>query len=203
MPVLTALALAVTLAVIAVLVGLGLAGAGNAARHFRAGGAATYYSGLLLAASAAVAATLGRSAGQPALRGVWWTIAGAFAYFCLDQVYGLHEEMDHAIHRLAGPPGESPWLPRNLDDAIIALYGVAALVWADRHLEQLVRCRWTALLFASAFACFVPMAALDFAGRAKWLEDSLKLVAETLVLAGLLGAYGDPASRSPAATSAP
>ena len=111
--------------------------------------------------------------------------------------------MDHAIHRLAGGPGDRQWLPRNLDDAIIALYGVVALVWADRHLEHLVRCRWTALMLAAGFACFVPMAALDFAGGAKWLEESLKLVAETLILAGLLSAYGDPASRSPAAIPAP
>jgi len=113
-------------------------------------------------------------------------------------VYGLHEELDRGVHKLLGWHDRRHWLTDHLDDVFVALYGVIALAWADRHFERLVRLRWTALMFGVAFLCFVGMTVLDFAGLTAWLEDSLKLLAGTLILAGLLTACRDPASASPA-----
>ena len=44
-------------------------------------------------------------------------------------------------------------------------------------------------MLALAFGCFVVMTVLDVAGIVASLEDSLKLIAETLILAGLITAY--------------
>lgn len=195
---LAAAMLALTFLVIAVLIWLGVTRYDRAARYFGEGRAGTYYSGLQLVASAVVAAVLARRAGRHPVRRFWWVVAGAFLYLSLDEVYGLHEELDRGVHKLLGWHDRRHWLTDHLDDVFVALYGVIALAWADRHFERLVRLRWTALMFGVAFLCFVGMTVLDFAGLTAWLEDSLKLLAGTLILAGLLTACRDPASASPA-----
>lgn len=195
---LAAAMLALTFLVIAVLIWLGVTRYDRAARYFGEGRAGTYYSGLQLLASAVVAAVLARRAGRHPVRRFWWVVAGAFLYLSLDEVYGLHEELDRGVHKLLGWHDRRHWLTDHLDDVFVALYGVIALAWADRHFERLVRLRWTALMFGVAFLCFVGMTVLDFTGLTAWLEDSLKLLAGTLILAGLLTACRDPASASPA-----
>jgi len=195
---LAAAMLALTFLVIAVLIWLGVTRYDRAARYFGEGRAGTYYSGLQLVASAVVAAVLARRAGRHPVRRFWWVVAGAFLYLSLDEVYGLHEELDRGVHKLLGWHDRRHWLTDHLDDVFVALYGVIALAWADRHFERLVRLRWTALMFGVAFLCFVGMTVLDFTGLTAWLEDSLKLLAGTLILAGLLTARRDPASASPA-----
>lgn len=195
---LAAAMLALTFLVIAVLIWLGVTRYDRAARYFGEGRAGTYYSGLQLVASAVVAAVLARRAGRHPVRRFWWVVAGAFLYLSLDEVYGLHEELDRGVHKLLGWHDRRHWLTDHLDDVFVALYGVIALAWADRHFERLVRLRWTALMFGVAFLCFVGMTVLDFTGLTAWLEDSLKLLAGTLILAGLLTACRDPASASPA-----
>jgi hypothetical protein len=188
----TVVLLLITTVVIAVLVWLGLTRYDRAARYFGEGRAGTYYSGLLLMASAIVAAVLARKAGAHPVRRFWWVFAGALLYLSLDEVYGLHEELDVGIHKLMGWRDERHWLTDHLDDVVVAAYGVVALVWADRQFEQLVKLRWTGLMLALAFCCFVVMTVLDVAGIVASLEDSLKLIAETLILAGLITAYRDP-----------
>ena len=195
---LAAAMLALTFLIIAVLIWLGVTRYDRAARYFGEGRAGTYYSGLQLVASAVVAAVLARRAGRYPVRRFWWVVAGAFLYLSLDEVYGLHEELDRGVHKLLGWHDRRHWLTDHLDDVFVALYGVIALAWADRHFERLVRLRWTALMFGVAFPCFVGMTVLDFTGLTAWLEDSLKLLAGTLILAGLLTACRDPASTSPA-----
>ena len=195
---LAAAMLALPVLVIAVLIWLGVTRYDRAARYFGEGRAGTYYSGLQLLASAVVAAVLARRAGRHPVRHFWWVVAGAFLYLSLDEVYGLHEELDRGVHKLLGWHDRRHWLTDHLDDVFVALYGVIALAWADRHFERLVRLRWTALMFGVAFLCFVGMTVLDFTGLTAWLEDSLKLLAGTLILAGLLTACRDPASASPA-----
>ena len=195
---LAAAMLALTFLIIAVLIWLGVTRYDRAARYFGEGRAGTYYSGLQLVASAVVAAVLARRAGRHPVRRFWWVVAGAFLYLSLDEVYGLHEELDRGVHKLLGWHDRRHWLTDHLDDVFVALYGVIALAWADRHFERLVRLRWTALMFGVAFLCFVGMTVLDFTGLTAWLEDSLKLLAGTLILAGLLTACRDPASASPA-----
>lgn len=195
---LAAALLALTFLVIAVLIWLGVTRYDRAARYFGEGRPGTYYSGLQLVASAVVAAVLARRAGRHPVRRFWWVVASAFLYLSLDEVFGLHEELDRGVHKLLGWHDRRHWLTDHLDDAFVALYGLIALAWADRHFERLVRLRWTALMLGVAFVCFVGMTVLDFAGLTAWLEDSLKLLAGTLILAGLLTACRDPASTPPA-----
>lgn len=184
--------LAVTLTVIAVLIWLGITRYDRAARYFGEGRAGTYYSGLQLLASAVAAAALARRSGPPEFRRFWWTIAGGMGFLAVDEVYGIHEELDRGIHKLMGWRDMTHWLTDHLDDAIEALYGVIAVVWADRHFEKVVRLRWPALMLGTAFVGFVIMVMLDFSGRAGSLEDSVKLVAETLILSALISARWDP-----------
>lgn len=188
----TVLLLLITTVVIAVLVWLGITRYDGSAHYFGEGRAGTYYSGLQLLASAVAAAVLARKSGPHAFRRFWWTVAAGLLFLALDEVYGLHEDMDRGIHKLMGWRDRRHWLTDHLDDAVEALYGVAAVVWADRHFEKVLRLRWTALMLGTAFVGFVVMVVLDFAGILAALEDSVKLIAETLILSGLITAYRDP-----------
>ena len=188
----TALLLLITTVVIGVLIWFGITRYDRAARYFGEGRAGTYYSGLQLLASAVAAAVLARRSGPREFRRFWWTVAGGLLFLALDEVYGLHEEMDRGIHKLMGWRDTRHWLTDHLDDAIEALYGVAAVVWADRHFEKVLRLRWTALMLGTAFVGFVVMVVLDFAGIVAALEDSVKLIAETLILSALITARRDP-----------
>jgi hypothetical protein len=189
---LTLALLAITLVVIGVLIWLGLIRSDRAAHFFRERRAGNYYSGLQLLASSVVAALLARKAGRHPTRRFWWIIAGTMLILSLDETFGLHEELDVGTHKLMGWHDRRHWLTDHLDNTFVALYGVIAFVWAERHLEWLVRLRWTAVMLAAAFVCFVGMAVLDFTGLAAWLEESLELVAETLILSGFITAYRDP-----------
>ena len=187
---LAAAMLALTFLVIAVLIWLGVTRYDRAARYFGEGRARH----VLLRPAARRLRRRGRRAGAPgrATSGTALLVGGrgAFLYLSLDEVYGLHEELDRGVHKLLGWHDRRHWLTDHLDDVFVALYGVIALAWADRHFERLVRLRWTALMFGVAFLCFVGMTVLDFTGLTAWLEDSLKLLAGTLILAGL--AHGLP-----------
>jgi hypothetical protein len=193
---LTLALLAITLVVIGVLIWHGLIRYDRAAHFFRERRAGNYYSGLQLLASSVVAALLARKAGRHPTRRFWCVIAGTLLALSLDETFGLHEELDVGIHKLMGWHDRRHWLTDHLDDVFVALYGVIAIVWAERHLEWLVRLRWTALMLATAFVCFVGMSVLDFTGIAASLEESLELVAETLILSGLITAYRDPGPTS-------
>ena len=107
---LAAAMLALTFLVIAVLIWLGVTRYDRAARYFGEGRAGTYYSGLQLVASAVVAAVLARRAGRHPVRRFWWVVAGAFLYLSLDEVYGLHEELDRGVHKLLGWHDRRHWL---------------------------------------------------------------------------------------------
>ena len=64
-----------------------------------------------------------------------------------------------------------------------------AAAWAYRR--ALLRLRSTVLMFALALACFVAMVVLDTLRVLDTLEDSLKIIAEALILCGLLAGDAD------------
>lgn len=195
---LTAALLAIACVALAVLIALGLVHHDRAARYFGEGRAGNYFSALQLFACFVAAACVAWKVGRHPSRGFWWMIAGAMLLLSLDEGFGLHEELDVGIHKLMGWHDRRHWLTDHLDDTFVALYGLIALLWAERHLEEIVRLRWTAVLLATAFLCFVAMAVLDFTGFVASLEEGLELIAESLILSALITAYRDPALASSA-----
>jgi len=188
--------LGATLALIALLVWLGALWHGTPARYFREREPATHASGALLFAAAAVAVLVARRAGVPSSRRFWSLAAVGFAFLALDDLLTIHEDLDRAIHALLGWDSRH-WLTDHLDDAIVAAYGLVAVAWAYRHRADILRLRWTALLLGVAFAGFAAMTAIDFAAQRPEIEESLKLLAEALIVIGLLAALRDPALREP------
>ncbi len=193
---LTLCLLAVTFVAIVILVSLGLINYDRAARYFGEGRAGNYFSALQLFACFVAAACVARKVGRHPSRRLWWIITVTMLLLSLDEGFGLHEELDVGIHKLMGWHDRRHWLTDHLDNTFVALYGVIALIWVERHLEELVRLRWTALMLGVAFAGFIGMAVLDFTGRAASLEESLELTAESLILSALITAYRDPALAS-------
>jgi hypothetical protein len=195
---LTAALLAIACVALAVLIALGLVHHDRAARYFGEGRAGNYFSALQLFACFVAAACVAWKIRRHPSRGFWWMIAGAMLLLSLDEGFGLHEELDVGIHKLMGWHDRRHWLTDHLDDTFVALYGLIALLWAERHLEEIVRLRWTAVLLATAFLCFVAMAVLDFTGFVASLEEGLELISESLILSALITAYRDPALASSA-----
>src|SRR5919106_1923878 len=186
--------LGVTLVMIAVLVWLGIVWHATPSKYFRERRAGTYYSGALLIAAGAVAVGVASRTEGPSSRRFWHVAAAGFVYLALDDVLTIHEEIDRGVHALLGwDPGH--WLTDHLDDAIVAVYGIVAVVWTYWHRTHVLRLRWTTLLLAAAFAGFTAMTALDFAGWSPTVEESLKLIAETFIVIALLAALHDPALR--------
>jgi hypothetical protein len=183
---------AVTLALIAVLVWFGVLWHATPSKYFRERRIGTYYSGLLLVASGGVAAALARRAGPASSRRFWTVAALGFVYLTLDEVLTIHEEVDRWTHATMGWDPKH-WLTDHLDDAIVAVYGLVAITWTWWHREDLLRLRWTTILLATAFAGFVIMEMLDATGLSATAEDSLKLLAEVVILLALLAGYHDPA----------
>ena len=122
-------ALGITAVTIAVLVWLGVHWHDAPGKYFRERKAGTYYSGVLLLAAGAIASrVVGRTDRSPGRR--FWTVAAAgFVYLALDDVLTIHEEVDRWVHHLLGWDPRH-WLTDHLDHAIVALYGVIAVVWA-------------------------------------------------------------------------
>ncbi|HKZ06158.1 MAG TPA: hypothetical protein VJU81_11865 [Methylomirabilota bacterium] len=191
--------LAVTGTAIAILVALGLRHAGDpsAARYFGEGRAGNYFSGFQLGVAAVAGARVAVKVGRHPSRSFWWIIAATMLFLGLDEAFGLHEDLDVGIHKLMGWRDRQHWLTDHLDDGFVALYGLIAVVFAERHLERIVRLRWTAWLLAVAFVLFVVTSALDFSGAVAAIEESFELVAESLIVSALLTASRDPNLTAP------
>jgi hypothetical protein len=187
---------AVTLALIAVLVWLGVLWHATPSKYFRERRIGTYYSGALLVTSAAVAAALARRDGPASSRRFWTVAALGFVYLTLDEVLTIHEEADRWAHAALGWDPKH-WLTDHLDDAIVAVYGLVALGWTWWHRDALLRLRWTTILLMAAFGGFVIMEILDSTGFSATAEDSLKLLAEVVIVLALLAGYHDLAVRPP------
>lgn len=188
--------LAVTFVALAIFVSLGLINYARPAHYFGERRAGNYFSALQLFACFVAAARVALKVGQHPSRRLWWIITVTMLLLSLDEAFGLHEDLDVGIHKLMGWPDRRHWLTDHLDNAFVALYGMIALIWVERHLEELVRLRWTALMLGVAFGCFIGMSVLDFTGLTAWLEETLELTAESLILSALITAYRDPALAS-------
>jgi hypothetical protein len=187
--------LAVTGALVAVLLWLGVRQRGIASWHFHEGHPGTYYSGLLLVAAGALAFAVARKATREMAR-FWRVAAIGFLFLSLDELTLVHEGVDKWIHVRLGWPDDDP-ITDHIDDVILLLYGAVALVWAFRYRATLLRMRWATLLLVAAFVVFLVMALLDITDFSKAAEETLKVFSEALIVSGLFAALQDPALADP------
>jgi hypothetical protein len=185
-----------TLVIIAVLIWHGTSAYNNPARHFGEARAGTYYSGVLLVASAVLSLAIARRlAGHP-LAKFWLVACVGFFFLTADELALIHEGADKWLHAQFGWDPDDP-ITDHLDDAIVILYGLVALVWAFRYRDTLLRLRWATRLLVAAFAAFAATETLDVVDISKTCEESLKLVSEALIVTGLFAALRDPALADP------
>ena len=188
-PRVTARILLGTIAAIAVFIALAWARGRRLNLYFGEGRMGTWLSFGLLVAAAVVCFVLRKR--QLQRRGplaTFWTLLGVLlAYAAVDDVMEIHEHLDHAINYLLGWNHLGRWTDK-IDDAIVAVYGLIAIGAACYHRASLLRLRWTVLMFALAFVCFAGMVTFDVLRGLSTLEDSLKLLAEALILCGVLAA---------------
>ncbi len=147
---------------------------------------------------AAAAEEKTRHARSPAI--LWALVTLGFVFLALDDIAGVHESLDHAIHRALGITETA--LTDRLDDAIIALYGVIGVAVLFHYRDALLPHRRSAGFFLAGFSIFAAMVAVDgITNRPDlitdkhlfvWLavaEDAGKILAEALFLAGLYSCY--------------
>ena len=178
---------ALSLAAVFVLIGFGYAWQDKPRRYFGEWHAGTYLSVLNLLATGAVSASIARRLGATPFARFWWAAAGGFVWLGCDDLFTVHERIDRGVHALLGLDPEDP-LTDHLDDLIVAGYGVAALVLAYRYRADLQYLTWMHRILGVAFMLFAAMVAIDLLRWSKTLEDSLKLVAGTLIIVGFLAA---------------
>ena len=194
--------LAASGALIALTIAAGVSWHGNPARYFGERKFGTYLSFGVLIASAVVCGMIARRLGPVRSRRFWIGAAALFGWVACDDLFVFHERADRFLHALLG------WDPDNRltdhgDDAIVAVYGVVAAVLAYRHRHHLLGFPWMMLTMAAAFGCFSVMVVYDVMHWSKAIEDSLKVVAGTLIVVALLAAYFDPAIAARPAARAP
>lgn len=181
------LLLALCLATVLVLIGLGYAWHDNPHRFFGERKAGTYLSFLNLLATGATSASIARRLEPTPFARFWWAAAVGFVWLGCDDLFTLHEQIDRAFHALLRLDPDHP-VTDHLDDLIVAGYGVAALALAYRHRVDLRHLTWMHRVLGGAFTLFVAMVVVDFLHWSKTLEDSLKVVAGTLIFVGFLAA---------------
>lgn len=205
-------AIGFALALIAIAVGVGLA-TGDVKRQFGEEGVLTWIStALLLACSWTAWQVFRRRDGTihadvwRESRFLWALIAVAFAFLAADELLKIHETADHAIHGALGLVESR--LSDRLDDAIVGVYGLAALLVLWLYRAELRFARPLLPFLGIALVCFFGMVAGDLltSTHEVWLagvvrlslaEDALKVIAECLFLAGFREAALAQRSKSP------
>ena len=174
----------------------------NPGTYFREGKIGTYLSVLALAAAGVVGVMTGlrlRQAAPPDpadRRASFWIALGIFLIvLALDDLFRLHESIDHAWHRATGLDPKHG-VTAHLDNWIVASYGItaAALFW--RHRRYVATLGWFNRTMALAFLGFAAMVYADSVVFRYEVEDSLKLISGTLIACAFLAVYFDERSTS-------
>ncbi len=192
------------LVLVAIAAGVGLAG-DDVKAEFGEEGVLTWFSALLLLGTAWTAWLVFRRRGGTLHTGIWrdarflWAlIAAAFVFLAADETLKIHETADHAIHRALD--FEETRMSDRIDDAIVGVYGVLALIVLAAYRRELSVVRPLAPFLVVALFCFFGMVAGDLltSTHEVWLpgrvrlslvEDGLKVIAECLFLAGFHDAW--------------
>ena len=196
-------AIGLGLALVAIAVGVGVA-TGDVKRQFEEEGVLTWFSTALLLACSGSAWQVFRRRGGAIHAGVWresrflWALIGvAFVFLAADELLKIHETADHAIHDALGLVESR--LSDRIDDAIVGVYGLAALLVLWLYRAELRFARPLLPFLGVALICFFGMVAGDLltSTREVWIagtvrlslvEDALKVIAECLFLAGFRAA---------------
>ena len=179
--------LVLCLAAITVLIWLGHVWYDKPHRFFAERKIGTHLSVANLLATAVLSALSARRLGPVPFARFWRVAAVGFVWLACDDLFTFHEEIDRGVHALLGLDPEHP-VTDHLDDLIVASYGVAAMVLAYRYRADLSRLTWMHLILAVGFALFTVMVLADLLDWSKALEESLKVVAGTLIFVGFLAA---------------
>lgn len=178
-----------------VLIQRGHANHGRADAYFREGRTGTDLSALLLAASGVTAWTIARRVRTASLLSpsrharFWIFFSVTLLLAAADDRLGLHELADKSFHALLARDEDDP-ITDHLDDALVALYGLAALAVAWRHRTHILSLPWFTLTMAAAGALFAAMVAIDVLAGDAWMatEETVKLLAGALILTATLTA---------------
>jgi len=142
----------------------------------------------------------------------WLALTAALGFLALDELLQFHERVGDALYELGvfGSAVDNTPL-RNLNDAIVILYGLAALPAALYFLPGVIRWPRVLGLFVVAFLCYAVHTTIDSVSEpATFLsivcEESAKLYSSCFIalatLSGLLGvaAHGRTTSDATPAT---
>lgn len=129
---------------------------------------------------------------DPAL--VWLLASIGFVFLGLDDLLRIHERVDEAIHRWLAI--EATDLTDRIDDGLVGLYGAVGVGLALWGRAEFSRARTAIRYLVWGFGVFVVMVAIEFLvdaadGLDGWddvIEDSAKVVAETLLFVGFAAA---------------
>lgn len=171
---------------------------GEPGRYFGEKRPGTWVSVGLLVASAETCRRIHRLPAAAAFGSFWMAHAILFAYLGLDEALRIHEQLDRHAHRLFGLNRHHP-VTDHLDDAFILGYAAfAAALWYRRR-WMLLRLPWTLRTIGAGFLAFAAMMAVDLSAEVKAVEDSIKLVAASLIFGAFLAASREMERLAPSA----
>lgn len=187
--------------------------------HFEEGGPLTWYSAAQLLAAAILCRRIRRPL-SAAGRGLWTALGLGFVFLALDELFKIHERIDEAAHALLGL--RQTELSDRIDDLLVLAYALAgaALLWRWRAELKRHGALWCYL--AAGLALSLVMVAADIASDSPDLlrrittaparsgaaltvvEETVKLLAEAVLLAGIARVDAARAERisSPASAGA-
>lgn len=188
LPAVAAVSLVTSSVTLAVIVGLGRAWHGDSHHFLREWQPGTYLSVLVLVASGVLCWTIAGSLAGAPFAWFWRTTALVFVWLAFDDLFLIHETVDWWIHRVLDADPRHP-ITRHLDDLIVAAYGGVLALWlAYRYRADLVSLRWMVLILSAGAALFAAMVLFDLFDWNKTVEESLKVLAGTVIFIGFYAA---------------
>lgn len=121
----------------------------------------------------------------------FWLLFGAMLCFAaLDDLLMFHEHMGKVIANwLDLPRGQGNWWRRHMNDFLAAGYWPVIALLAFLHRRELARLKWMIYSLALASLAYAASVFCDFSHLGAFKEESLKLLAGTLILGAMLEAY--------------
>jgi hypothetical protein len=208
-----AIVLCADLLLLALAIADGLFLHGDPRRRFQEGQSMTWLSAAHLVAMGLIAWRIlvlrKAQTRQPILRSpllIWALMAAGFLFLAVDELFEIHEQVDHAIHSLFGIAETS--LTDRIDDLLILLYLVIGLAAVYIARGELLRYRRTLPFFAAGLVLALVMVVLDVLTNdvdplrmllpraylgpvflwAPVAEDAFKVLAEAFFLLGFIQA---------------
>ncbi|MEM6911710.1 MAG: hypothetical protein AAF555_09005 [Verrucomicrobiota bacterium] len=165
--------------------------ANDAGALFNESGTGTHLNVLLLFGGGVLALCVWKRHDVAEYRRFWLVVAIGLLYLALDDLAKVHEHIDIYIHKAFRADRGHP-ITDHLDDVIVLAYGPIAAVFAYKAREIILGYGWFLLMNALAVLPFSLMVVGDVFGFPIHLEESMKLLACSLISAGILSVYLTP-----------